>query len=84
MKWGESDEKERENGSRAVLRLTVTAFFVAPTAALSAFSVPLPTGGHLYLTDAAICTAALLPDPWLAFAVGGSAPFSEISSFTRR
>ena len=65
----------QEETHRAILRLTATALFIAMTAALSSFSVPLPTGGHLYLTDVAICTAALLLDPWLACLAGGLGAF---------
>lgn len=68
--------KQRKNETdKSILRLTVTALFIAMTAALSSFSVPLPTGGHLYLTDVAICTAALLLDPWLACLAGGLGAF---------
>jgi uncharacterized membrane protein len=42
--------------------------------AMSSFSVPVP-GGHLYLNDAVICTAAILLDPLGAFLVGGVGAF---------
>ncbi|MCI5517490.1 MAG: ECF transporter S component, partial [Roseburia sp.] len=38
--------------------------------ALSSFGVPVP-GGHFYLNDIVICTAAILLDPFSAFLVGG-------------
>ena len=42
--------------------LTVTAMLMALNIALSSFGVPVP-GGHLYLNDIVICTAAILLDP---------------------
>ena len=50
--------------------LTVTALLMAVNIALSSFGMPVP-GGHLYLNDVGICTAAILLDPLGAFAVGG-------------
>ena len=50
--------------------LTVTAMLMALNIAMSSFGVPVP-GGHLYLNDAVICTAAILLDPLGAFFVGG-------------
>ncbi|MCR5154516.1 MAG: ECF transporter S component [Lachnospiraceae bacterium] len=41
---------------------------------MSFFSIPVP-GGHLYLCDLIICTAALLLDPVGAFVVGGVGSF---------
>lgn len=46
--------------------LTVTAMLMALNIAMSSFGVPVP-GGHLYLNDAVICTAAILLDPLGAF-----------------
>ena len=54
--------------------LTVTAMLMALNIAMSSFGVPVP-GGHLYLNDAVICTAALLLDPLGAFMVGGIGAF---------
>lgn len=54
--------------------LTVTAMLMALNIALSSFGVPVP-GGHLYLNDIVICTAAILLDPLGAFAVGGIGAF---------
>ncbi len=55
-------------------RLTVTAMFMAMNVALSSFGVPVP-GGHLYLNDIVICTAAILLDPLSAFIAGGVGSF---------
>ena len=49
--------------------LTVTAMLMAMNVALSSFGVPVP-GGHLYLNDIVIDTAAILLDP-LAYLVIG-------------
>ncbi len=54
--------------------LTLTAFFMALNIALSSFGVPVP-GGHLYLNDIVIVTAALLLDPLEAFLAGGIGSF---------
>ena len=50
--------------------ITITALFLGLTIATSSFGIPVP-GGHLYLVDTVICTAALLLDPLAAFVVGG-------------
>ncbi len=67
----------------ATKKLTVAALFMALNIALSSFGVPVP-GGHFYLCDAAICTAAILLDPFYAFVWGASVPFWVIFSFIRR
>lgn len=54
--------------------MTVTALLMAMTVALSSFSIPVP-GGHLYLCDVVICTAAILLDPLGAFIAGGVGSF---------
>lgn len=54
--------------------LTITALLMAANVALSSFGLPVP-GGHLYLNDIIICTAAILLDPLGAFAVGGIGAF---------
>lgn len=54
--------------------LAVTAMLMAMTVCMSSFSIPVP-GGHLYLNDAVICTAAILLDPLGAFLVGGVGAF---------
>ena len=50
--------------------ITITALFLGLTIAVSSFGIPVP-GGHLYLVDTVICTAALLLDPLASFVVGG-------------
>ena len=52
----------------------VTAVFMALNVAMSSFGVPVP-GGHLYMNDIVICTAAILLDPFAAFMVGGVGAF---------
>lgn len=56
------------------LWLTTTAVFMAMNVALCSFSIPVP-GGHLYLCDIIICTAAILLDPVGAFVAGGVGAF---------
>lgn len=55
-------------------KLCIVALFTAINIALSSFGVPVP-GGHMYLNDVIICTAALLLDPFSAFFVGGVGAF---------
>lgn len=66
--------QKKLNGRTALTRLTIAAVFMALTIAFCSFSIPVP-GGHLYLCDVAICAAALLLDPFLAFVVGGVGAF---------
>ena len=54
--------------------IAITACLLAANAAASSFSIPVP-GGHFYLCDVVICTAALLLDPVAAFFVGGVGSF---------
>ncbi len=54
--------------------MTVTALLMAMNVALSSFGVPVP-GGHFYLNDVVIATAAILLDPLGAFVVGGIGAF---------
>ena len=54
--------------------LTVTALLMAMNIGLSSFGVPVP-GGHFYLNDVVIATAAILLDPLGAFMVGGVGAF---------
>ena len=54
--------------------ITVAALFMALNVVMSSFGLPVP-GGHLYLNDVIICTAAILLDPVGAFAVGGIGAF---------
>lgn len=59
---------------KPVLWLTMVAVLMAMNVVLSSFSIPVP-GGHLYLNDIVICTAAILLDPLGAFIVGGFGAF---------
>lgn len=59
---------------KTVLWLCITAMFMALNVAMSSFGVPVP-GGHLYMNDIVICTAAILLDPLAAFIVGGVGAF---------
>ena len=59
---------------RTALWLCVTALFMALNVVMSSFGVPVP-GGHLYMNDIIICTAAMLLDPLAAFMVGGVGAF---------
>ena len=59
---------------RPIKGLSVTAMLMALNIAMSSFGIPVP-GGHLYLNDAIICTAAILLDPLGAFIVGGVGAF---------
>ena len=54
--------------------LCTTAMFMALNVAMSSFGVPVP-GGHLYMNDIVICTAAIILDPLAAFIVGGIGAF---------
>ncbi|MBP5729913.1 MAG: ECF transporter S component [Clostridia bacterium] len=54
--------------------ITVIAVLTAMNVVLSSFGIPVP-GGHLYLNDVIICTAAILLDPFGAFVVGGIGAF---------
>ena len=54
--------------------LCLTAMFMALNVIMSSFGIPVP-GGHLYMNDVVICTAAILMDPLAAFLVGGVGAF---------
>ena len=54
--------------------ITLTGLFMGLNIIMSSFGIPVP-GGHLYLCDLIICTAALLLDPVAAFVVGGIGSF---------
>ncbi|MDO4323263.1 MAG: ECF transporter S component [Lachnospiraceae bacterium] len=54
--------------------ITITAMLTALNVVLSSFGLPVP-GGHLYLNDIVICTAAILLPPFPAFVVGGIGAF---------
>ena len=66
--------KEKASNKRTTLWLCITAMFMALNVAMSSFGVPVP-GGHLYMNDIVICTAAILLDPFAAFMVGGVGAF---------
>ena len=65
---------EKSSGKRTTLWLCITAMFMALNVAMSSFGVPVP-GGHLYMNDIVICTAAIILDPFAAFMVGGVGAF---------
>lgn len=65
---------KHQNRTRTTYWLCVTAVFMAMNIVLSSFGIPVP-GGHLYLNDIIICTAAILLDPLAAFMVGGVGAF---------
>lgn len=54
--------------------LCISAIFMALNIMMSSFGIPVP-GGHLYLNDIIIDTAAILLDPIAAFMVGGVGAF---------
>lgn len=54
--------------------LCTAAMFMTLNVAMSSFGIPVP-GGHLYINDVVICTAAILLDPFAAFMVGGVGAF---------
>ena len=60
--------------TRTTQWLYLTAMFMALNVIMSSFSIPVP-GGHLYMNDVVICTAAILMDPLAAFLVGGVGAF---------
>ena len=64
---------------KPVLWLTMTAVLMAMNVVLSSFSIPVP-GGHLYLNDIVIRTAAILLDPPDAFSVGGGTFFERMTA----
>ena len=63
-----------DRNHKTVLKICVTGLFMGLNILMSSFSVPVP-GGHLYLNDVIIDTAALLLDPFSAFLVGGVGAF---------
>lgn len=60
--------------ARTTQWLCLAAMFMALNVIMSSFSIPVP-GGHLYMNDVVICTAAILMDPLAAFLVGGVGAF---------
>lgn len=59
---------------KTTLWLCITAVFMSLNVIMSSFGIPVP-GGHLYLNDVIICTAAIILDPLAAFLVGGVGAF---------
>ncbi len=69
------EQHQTSTKSNATLAICVTALFMALNIMMSSFGLPVP-GGHLYLNDVIICTAAiLLRDAKAAFIVGGVGAF---------
>ena len=62
------------NRKTSLRLLTASALLMAVNVLLSSFGLPVP-GGHLYLNDVVIDTAALLLPPFWAFMVGGVGAF---------
>ncbi len=65
---------KKNNRKRTTVWLCITALLMAMNVVMSSFGIPVP-GGHLYLNDVIICTAAILLDPFAAFMVGGVGAF---------
>jgi len=67
-----NDQSEKLN----TRTLTLTAVLLAMNIIMSSsvLSIPVP-GGHMYLNDLIICTAAVLLNPFCAFVVGGLGAF---------
>ena len=61
-------------GSDQIRTLALGGMFMAMNIAVSSYGIPVP-GGHLYLCDAVICTAAILLAPFPAMLVGGIGAF---------
>ena len=69
--------------SNATLAICITALFMALNIMMSSFGLPVP-GGHLYLNDVIICTAAiLLDDPRLLSSLAAWVPSWATYSSTR-
>ena len=65
-----------ENTRSSAKKLTVAAVLMAMNIimSISALSIPVP-GGHMYLNDVIIVTAAVLLEPFYALLVGGVGAF---------
>lgn len=63
-----------DNPHERIRWLCISAIFMALNIVMSSFGIPVP-GGHLYLNDIIIDTAAILLDPLAAFLVGGVGAF---------
>ncbi len=62
------------NNKKNTLWICITSVFTALNIVMSSFGVPVP-GGHLYMNDIVISTAAIILDPLAAFLVGGVGAF---------
>lgn len=70
-----SEFASKKNTTLSTSILCATALFMALNIMLSSFGLPVP-GGHLYLNDIVICTAAVLLDNYFcSFTVGGIGAF---------
>ena len=69
--------RERRTGRQATVWLCTTAILMAMNIAVCPASVPVP-GGHFYLNDIIICTAASSWIRWRRSWSAASAPFWEI------
>lgn len=67
-------EYKNQTKKKTTVWLCTTALFMALNVVMSSFGVPVP-GGHLYMNDIVICTAAIILDPAAAFMVGGVGAF---------
>ncbi|MCD7748811.1 MAG: ECF transporter S component [Oscillospiraceae bacterium] len=67
-------ENTKRSSRYNAMWLTSAAVFMAMNVAVSSLGIPVP-GGHFYLCDVIICTAAILLDPLAAFMVGGVGSF---------
>lgn len=65
---------QTKHKKKTTVWLCTTAMLMAMNVAMSSFGVSVP-GGHLYMNDVIICTAAILLDPFAAFMVGGVGAF---------
>lgn len=63
-----------KNMHASTKKLTITAVLMSMVIAMCSFSIPVP-GGHMYLNDVIIVTAAILLDPFHAFIAGGIGAF---------
>ena len=66
--------EQKQQLKQTTLRLCISALFMAINVVMSSFGIPVP-GGHLYLNDVIICTAAILLNPLEVFLVGGLGAF---------
>ena len=66
--------QEKNSQTKTTLWICTTTMFMALNIAMSSFGLPVP-GGHLYMNDVIICTAAIILDPLAAFMVGGVGAF---------